>query len=103
MHDEYMVKGYQWGSHGQFIGEYNFPANKDQYAIHMPPNTTLIEPPRNLPVDQEAAWDGAKWVVRNVQLDWMPDMSSYGENFFGTQTPEAVSDTPETAAVEGGE
>ena len=102
MRDEYYINGYQWGAYGQFIGEYIFPANKDQYDIHMPPNTTLIEPPRNLPVDKEAAWDGEKWIIRDVRLDWLPDVSSYGENFFGLQTPDSVSDDAEPV-TEGGE
>lgn len=101
---EYYIKGYQWGAYGQFIGEYDFPANKDQYDIHMPPNTTLIAPPRDLPVDKEAAWDGEKWIVRNVQFDWLPDASSYGEVFFGVQDHEPVVDPVIGAvATDGGE
>lgn len=102
MHDEYYVKGYQWGQFGQFIGEYSFPANKDQHDIHLPPNTTLIEPPRNLPVDLEAAWNGETWIVRRVQLDWLPDASSYSDNFFGLQVPDEVIDAPASTTTEGG-
>ena len=102
MHEEYYIKGYQWGAYGQFTGEYTFPANKDRYDIHMPPNTTLIEPPRNLPVDQEAAWNGVGWIVRNVQFDWLPDVSSYSENFFGILDPEpTVEPVADIVVTEG--
>jgi hypothetical protein len=94
--EEVMLTGYQWGTGGVYIGVYEFPANKDQYEIHLPPNTTMTAPPTGLPVDMEAAWDGTQWVVRRVQFDWMPDVSQFSENFFGLREPlpEEPSDAP---------
>ena len=68
-----IVTGYQYGDDNGFIGEYSFENNRDKDAIHLPPRTTLQAPPRNLPVDQEAAWDGNTWVIRKVALSWLLD------------------------------
>lgn len=63
LHDEYTIKGYQFSPvDGKFTGEYDFPANKDQYDIHMPPFTTLVAPPA-LPQYHSAYWDGVSWTV----------------------------------------
>lgn len=40
-----IITGFQWGDGNRFIGPYEFENNKDQEAIHLPPKTTLIEPP----------------------------------------------------------
>lgn len=65
-----MITGYQWGDTGAFIGIYEFPNNLDQNKIHMPPKTTLIEPPSGIASGQEAAWDVATgaWIVRAEDL-----------------------------------
>lgn len=66
-----ILTGYQYGDDNGFIGEYHFENNRDKDDIHLPPRTTLQAPPRPLPVDQEAAWDGAQWIIRNVALSWL--------------------------------
>lgn len=69
------ITGYQWGDDLRFIGPYTFDNNGDKEEIHLPPRTTLIEPPQNLPVDQEAAWEAgrSRWIVRNVAMSHLPD------------------------------
>jgi hypothetical protein len=69
-----MITGYQWGDDGSFIGPYAFPNNLDQEAIHLPPCTTLIAPPTDVPAGMEAAWDAftEDWVMREEDLSWMP-------------------------------
>jgi hypothetical protein len=68
-----MVTGYQYGDDGQFIGEYRFEKNRDKEGIHCPPCTTLQPPPIELPVDEEAYFDGQQWQVRRLALSWLPD------------------------------
>jgi hypothetical protein len=65
---EKFVTGYQFGPEkGEFRGEYRFPNNKDKIAVHVPPYTTLVAPPKTVPEGQYPYWDGAKWVLRNSQ------------------------------------
>jgi hypothetical protein len=68
-----LITGYQYGDNGQFIGEYRFEKNRDKEEIHCPPCTTLQPPPTNLPVDEEAYFDGKQWQVRRLSLSWLPD------------------------------
>ena len=70
---EQFLTGYQWGADLSYIGSYQFPANMDQEAVHLPPNTTLQAPPAGLAVGKEAAFDTAtdSWVVRDEDLSWM--------------------------------
>lgn len=61
---EKMITGYQYSpADGRFIGEYEFPNNKDQEEIHVPPNTTMEAPPA---CDPGAApyWQNGFWVIR---------------------------------------
>ena len=58
---EISTTGYQWGAHMQYIGTYQILHQEDQ-PIHIPPNTTLVEPPI-VPVGQEAIWDGEDWAL----------------------------------------
>jgi hypothetical protein len=53
------VKGYQWGDHKQFIGEYEIPAVSEE-SVHLPPNTTLAAPP-TAPEGKQAFWSGTSW------------------------------------------
>lgn len=69
---ESFITGYQWGDTGVFIGPYTFPLNLDGEQIHLPPNTTLIKP-LDVEIDQEAAWDGANWFSRRLELAFLPD------------------------------
>lgn len=62
LNEEY-ITGYQWSCvNNKFIGEYNFPNNKDKEEIHMPPFTTLKKPPvyskGYIPY-----WNGNDWEV----------------------------------------
>jgi hypothetical protein len=68
------ITGHQWGDDMRYIGAYEFPNNLDKEEIHLPPRTTLLEPPMGLPVDQEAAWfeRGQRWIVRGVMMSHMP-------------------------------
>lgn len=63
---EKMITGYQYGDDFRFAGPYKFPDNKDQEAVHLPPATTLKEPPKNLAPGMAAFFDEAtdSWVVR---------------------------------------
>ena len=54
------ITGYQWGDGNRYIGPYDFPANIDQYAIHLPPRTTMTAPPKEIPPGQVAVWDEAR-------------------------------------------
>ncbi|MEB0137988.1 MULTISPECIES: hypothetical protein [unclassified Undibacterium] len=67
------VTGYQWGDDGGYIGPYQFEKNRDKPEIHLPPRTTLLAPPGDLPVDLEAAWDGSQWICRRLCLSYLPD------------------------------
>jgi len=58
------ITGYQYGDKNQYIGEYQFPNNLDQDSIHMPLNTTLIEPP--VEAGKQAFWDGEKWNLQDI-------------------------------------
>lgn len=68
-----MITGYQYGDDGQFIGKYRFEKNRDKEEIHCPPCTTLQPPPTDLPVDEEAYFDGQQWQVRRLSMAWLPD------------------------------
>jgi len=63
------VTGYQWGEGFRYIGPYTFEKNGDQEAIHMPPNTTLIEPPE-VPPGKYAVWMEAReqWVLHDIPM-----------------------------------
>jgi hypothetical protein len=61
------ITGYQWGDHNQFIGEYTFPNNLDQDAIHMPPRTTLVRVPSPIPSGTEPIWNGTVWTFETIQ------------------------------------
>ena len=61
---EISTTGYQWGAHMQYIGTYQILHQEDQ-PIHMPPNTTLIEPP-TIPEGQEAIWSGESWALVDI-------------------------------------
>lgn len=78
MENEEFILGYQWSpDDGKFIGEYRFPNNKDKEEIHMPPFTTLIEPPV---VSKNSApfWNGDSWyIVENLIKH--PPIENYAE------------------------
>ena len=61
-----MITGYQWGRDNRYIGSYEFEKNGDQEAVHMPPKTTLIEPPQTQS-GQYAQWDEERkrWLLRD--------------------------------------
>ena len=79
--EQYII-GYQWGTHGQFIGAYSFPNNMDKEDIHFPPNTTLISPLTECPVDSEIAWNGESWEIRRAQLSHFPDAEDVPYEFY---------------------
>lgn len=65
---EDFIIGYQFGpDKGEFRGEYKFPNNMDKVAIHVPPFTTLVAPPKKIPEGEHPCWDGKKWVLMNDQ------------------------------------
>jgi hypothetical protein len=64
MQEEFLT-GYQWMDNGKLSGEYKFPNNKDQEDVHMPPNTTLIKPPKPLK-NKEIYWTGQEWSYRPI-------------------------------------
>lgn len=66
MHNETMLKGYQWSPvDGRFIGEYEFPDNKDRVEVHLPPLTTLTAPPTDVPCGCCVFWREGAWVIEN--------------------------------------
>jgi len=71
------ITGYQWGDDMSYIGTYQFVRNLDQMAVHMPPRTTLQEPPTGLVRGKEAAFDESQdtWFVRDENLSWMDEAS----------------------------
>lgn len=62
---EILITAYQYGDNKHFIGGYKFPKHKD-HDIHLPPNTTLVAPPANIPKGKEARWNGTTWDVVNA-------------------------------------
>lgn len=74
---ENLITGYQYGDDFSFIGPYPFYDNLDQDGAHLPPRTTLIAPPADIPPGHEAAFDVATdaWIIRPEDLSWMDDDS----------------------------
>lgn len=62
---EDLITGYQYGPEkGEFRGEYRFPNNMDKDEIHVPPFTTLVAPPADVPFGKYPCWDGKKWILK---------------------------------------
>lgn len=62
---EELITGYQYGPEkGEYRGEYHFPNNMDKEEVHVPPFTTLVAPPVDVPVGKYPCWDGKKWVLK---------------------------------------
>jgi hypothetical protein len=59
------VTGYQYGNRNQFVGQYVFETHAD-FEPHIPPNTVLVDPPKNIPEGQEAIWMGEQWILQTV-------------------------------------
>jgi hypothetical protein len=72
---EIMIKGYQYKSNNCYAGEYQFPQHKDQDPIHVPPNTTLIAPPK-IPEGKDALWNGLSWslVDKEIVMSELPSV-----------------------------
>lgn len=69
-----MIKGYQYGNENHYIGEYIFHNNLDKEEIHLPHNTTLVEPPV-IPEGKSAVWNENenKWfIVDKISLPYEP-------------------------------
>lgn len=66
---EKMITGYQYGDDFRFTGPYRFPDNKDKAEVHLPPATTLKEPPKDIATSHAAFFDEAtdSWVVRSFE------------------------------------
>lgn len=62
-----IITGYQYGVGNVFIGPYQFPKNLDQETLHLPPNTTLIEPPA-IPAGMLAVWDVSVWILKAIPM-----------------------------------
>lgn len=64
-----IITGYQYSPESfKYIGEYKFPNNLDQEAIHLPPFTVLEKPPETSGSDA-AFWEDGQWVVKVNHLD----------------------------------
>jgi hypothetical protein len=59
---EIIITTYQYGDNKHFIGEYKVYKHKD-HTSYLPPNTTLIAPPVDIPKGKEAKWDGEVWGI----------------------------------------
>ena len=59
------VTGYQYGDRKQFLGQYVFETH-GEFEPHIPPNTTLVAPPKNIPEGKEAIWDNGAWKLEDV-------------------------------------
>jgi hypothetical protein len=75
---EEIITGYQYGpTNGEFRCVYEFPNNLDKEEIHMPPFTTLVAPPEEIPAGQLACWNGTSWELKNdtisIKIDPIPD------------------------------
>ena len=63
MYEQHII-GYQWDPEtGKFIGVYVFPNNADKEEVHLPPNTTLEQPPEPLSRSQTAFRRNGSWVL----------------------------------------
>jgi hypothetical protein len=71
--NEDLITGYQWMANKKFGGIYEFPNNKDKEEIHMPPNTTLIAPPLDIPEGKEIYWTGTEWGFRDIVEEFPPN------------------------------
>ena len=88
---EEMITGYQYGPiKGDFRCIYEFPNNLDKEEIHMPPFTTLVAPPDEIPVGKIACWNGTSWELKDdditIKVDPIP------EEDIGRLLPEFVAD-----------
>lgn len=90
--NEEMITGYQYGPTGEFRCVYTFPNNKDKEEIHMPPYTTLVAPPDNIPAGKHAFWDeqSSSWEVRDDIISIKPEPIPDEE--IGRLLPEFVAD-----------
>lgn len=80
------VTGYQYGSRNQFVGEYKFETHAD-FEPHLPPNTVLVEPPKDVPEGKEAVWDGEGWKLEEkLQIPKAPEIKN---NVVSPEIPEA--------------
>ncbi|TDK65965.1 hypothetical protein [Sapientia aquatica] len=68
-----LLTGYQYNDEGTYVGPYQFEKNMDSDEVYLRKGITLIAPPLDVPVDQEAYFDGAKWATRNLTLSYLPD------------------------------
>lgn len=89
--DEEMITGYQYGPlSGEFRCVYAFPNNKDKEEIHMPPYTTLVAPPDDIPVGKHAFWNGSSWEIKDDTITIKIDPIK--EDDIGKLLPEFVQD-----------
>ena len=69
-----IITGYQYKSNKHFGGVYEFPNNLDKEEIHLPPNTTLVAPPKNIPKGKEAMWYVDKWILVDEEVIEPPEV-----------------------------
>lgn len=88
---EEIITGYQYGPiNGEFRGVYEFPNNLDKEEIHMPPYTTLIPPPEEIPAGKIACWNGDVWELKDDQVSIKSDPIK--DDDIGKLLPEFVAD-----------
>jgi hypothetical protein len=74
MANEEFILGYQWSPEtGEYLSEYKFPNNKDKDDIHVPPYTTLVEPPP-CPAGYVLFWDAgiSDWRIKKKVIEHPP-------------------------------
>lgn len=75
---EKMITGHQFSPvDGRYVGAYDFPDNKDQDEVHLPPFTTLDAPPA-CDEGHAAFWQNGFWVVRAIpEQIAVPEITDY--------------------------
>jgi hypothetical protein len=80
------VTGYQYGDRKQFTGKYVFETHAD-FDPHLPPNTVLVEPPKDITDGKEAIWDGKAWALQEkLEIPKAPETTT---KVFAPEIPEA--------------
>ena len=94
-----IITGYQYGVGNVFIGPYHFSKNLDQETLHLPPNTTLIEPPA-IPDGKLAVWDSSGWILQAIPMS-VPVLIAHVSDLSGIKFSDVVGTSASASSARG--